>query len=97
MRINNTSANFGTVAKTIHWLTAALVLALFPLGAYISRLKPQSLEEVEAAFFYFSLHKTLGLTVLVLAVVRVLWWVFQPRPGPLNGDRSGRDSFSRRV
>ena len=87
MPLGNTHQSFGLVAQILHWATALIVLALFPLGYFIARLRPQSLAEVEQAFFLFSLHKTLGLVVLVLAVVRVLWWVFQPRPHPLHADR----------
>lgn len=87
MPLGNTHQSFGLVAQAIHWATALIVLALFPLGYVIARLVPQSLAEVERAFFLFSLHKTLGLVVLVLAVCRVLWWAFQPRPRPLHADR----------
>ena len=87
MLLRNTNHSFGLVAQLLHWATALIVLALFPLGYIIARLQPQSLAEVERAFFLFSLHKTLGLVVLALAVLRVLWWAFQPRPYPLHADR----------
>ncbi len=87
MQINNTQTSFGSVAKALHWVTAALVVTLFPLGYIIAGLRPQSAQEVKEAFFLFSLHKTIGMTVLVLAILRIGWWLFQPRPLPLHNDR----------
>lgn len=43
-------------------------------------------EAMHKSWFY-SLHKTLGVTVLFLAVLRIGWTILQPHPKPLNGDR----------
>ena len=87
MHLNNTQTNFGSIAKALHWATAFLVITLFPLGYYIARLSPDSTQEVERAFFLFSLHKTIGMVVLTLAILRIAWWLFQPRPIPLHTER----------
>jgi len=56
-------------AILIHWLTALLIIAAFTLGLVmtdIPGLTPTKLK-------YYSWHKWMGVTVLTLAVIRVLW------------------------
>ncbi|NML61410.1 cytochrome b [Massilia sp. RP-1-19] len=63
-------------AMLFHWLIALLVVAAFTLGLVmtdIPGLTPTKLR-------YFSWHKWLGVTVLLLAVLRVLWRLFHPSP-----------------
>ena len=65
-------SRYSTVAVTLHWLIALAVVALliagFWMGDAIRNPETQAL-----AFEVFQLHKSLGLTVLVLTVVRLLW------------------------
>ena len=63
-------------AMLFHWLIALLVVAAFTLGVVmtdIPGLTPTKLR-------YFSWHKWLGVTVLLLAVLRVLWRLFNQAP-----------------
>lgn len=56
-------------AILLHWLTALLIIAAFTLGLVmtdIPGLTPTKLK-------YYSWHKWMGVTVLTLAVIRVLW------------------------
>jgi cytochrome b561 len=52
----------------LHWATAALVLSLFALGWYMVDL-PRGPDRS----FSFALHKSIGLTVFMLGLVRVVW------------------------
>lgn len=63
-------------AMLFHWLIALLVVAAFTLGLVmtdIPGLTPTKLR-------YFSWHKWIGVTVLSLAVLRVLWRLFHASP-----------------
>ena len=82
MQLTDTNTGFGMVTKTIHWLTVLLVFLLFVLGVLMTKMLGNGSWEVEEIFFAFSLHKTLGMTVLALAVVRVLWRLTQLHPHP---------------
>ena len=64
----NKLERYTNTAILLHWLIALLIFVAFPLGLYMSDLKlsPTKLQ-------LFSYHKWIGITVLVLAVVRVLW------------------------
>lgn len=72
-------SRYSTVAVILHWLIALAVIALliagFWMGDAIRNPETQAL-----AFEVFQLHKSLGLTVLVLTVVRLGWRLGHPAP-----------------
>ena len=53
---------------------------LFDLGVYTW----QAAEEISPRTFYFNLHKSLGLTVLALIVLRILWRITHTPPAALS-------------
>lgn len=83
----NSQKTYGLVAQALHWAVAALILMLIPLGIYMDELPASSVAEVTHKSWFYSLHKTLGIAVFVLAIVRVGWALVQPHPKPLNADR----------
>ena len=83
----NTRETYGLIAQSLHWITAALILALIPLGVFMHELPVSSAEEAAYKSWYYSLHKTLGVTLFLIAVVRVIWAVVQLHPKLLNGDK----------
>lgn len=88
MLIKNDAARFGVVAQLFHWVTVALVVALFAVAFYMVDL-PLSPEKIKT----YNLHKSLGLTVLCLAVLRLAWRLVTPPP-PLPHDMA---SWERRA
>lgn len=67
---------YGSVAQVLHWATAVVVLIAFIYGPGGSEKHVYSV----ANDFDRQLHETLGLTVLTLAVLRVLWRMVDTRP-----------------
>lgn len=65
-------------AKALHWLTAALILTAFPLGVYMHEL-PLSPTKLQL----YSYHKWIGITALLIAIVRVAWRFAKGAPAPL--------------
>lgn len=55
-------------AITLHWLVALLIFAAFPLGVYMHDL-PLSPHKLRL----YSYHKWVGVTVFVLALIRLFW------------------------
>ena len=55
-------------AVTLHWLIALLIFAAFPLGLYMHDL-PLSPYKLHM----YSYHKWIGVTVFLLAVIRLTW------------------------
>jgi len=84
--IANTKTRYGTVARTLHWAVAVLILAGFALGLW-GKFTPRTAETVEMLKTIYSAHKTIGIAVLGLAILRVIWAVTQPRPVPLHPER----------
>lgn len=76
MTVRNNKLRYGSVAMTLHWLIAASVLVNLGLGLYMADL-PRS---DPYRFLLFQTHKSIGLTVLVLSLVRVGWRLVNPIP-----------------
>ena len=83
----NTRKTYGLIAQLLHWTMAGLILFLIPLGIFMHQLPTATAEDAARTFWFFSLHKTLGVAALFIAVVRVAWACLQPHPLPLNSDR----------
>ncbi|MEZ5930881.1 MAG: YceI family protein [Alphaproteobacteria bacterium] len=60
---------FGGIARLLHWLTVFLIIALYALGWYMADLELTDPDK----FRLYQIHKSIGITVLVLAVLRLLW------------------------
>lgn len=67
----------------LHWVTMVLVLVLFGLGWYMVEL-PQGPDRSRA----FALHKSIGLTVLLLTLIRIGWRITH-KPPPLPASIGG--------
>jgi len=76
MLIKNTSSRFGYVAMTLHWAMALLIIGLLALGLYMTDL-PSSLRKLQLIGW----HKSFGLLVLMLVVIRILWRFINVTPG----------------
>jgi cytochrome b561 len=68
MQWRNTSKRWGAIAQLFHWLIAVIVFAQIGLGWIMVywRLSPTKLQ-------LYSLHKSLGMTLLLLVVLRLVW------------------------
>jgi cytochrome b561/polyisoprenoid-binding protein YceI len=85
--IRNTPHTYGSVTKTFHWLTVLLILTLIPLGIIANGMAFDTSEQLSQKAWLFSLHKTLGITVFFVAVLRILWAWIGPKPGLLNANK----------
>ncbi|MEE7504199.1 cytochrome b [Methylobacterium sp. C33D] len=63
------------VSQALHWLNAALVLAVLPLAWVAISLPP-----TPAKGSMFVLHKSVGLTILAIVVLRIVWRMIRPAP-----------------
>ncbi len=73
--LRNTPECYGIVAQTLHWLIAALVIVQFVLGVKAAGL-PLSLERL----ILLARHKSLGLTLFALVILRLAWRIYSPPP-----------------
>lgn len=75
---HNAVQRYSTPAIALHWLVAILVLAMIGLGLYMTDIPRGTPERT----FFYNLHKSIGVTVAVLVLIR-LWWRFRNPPPPL--------------
>lgn len=87
MALTNTPQSYGAVERTLHWLMALAILTAITLGLIARRLPFDTAEALAGKAWVFSLHKSLGVALLVLALIRILWAALQPRPVPLHPQR----------
>lgn len=80
MPLRNTDARWGWPSMTLHWAIALLILTLLAMGFVMGEL-PRS----PKYFWVYNLHKSLGLTVLALMLIRLAWRLYagasKPEPG----------------
>jgi cytochrome b561/polyisoprenoid-binding protein YceI len=62
------------VAKGFHWLIALLIFIQFPLGWIMDDFT--GIQKFQA----YNWHKSIGITVLAMMVLRLLWRLFNPAP-----------------
>jgi cytochrome b561 len=80
MPIRNEAQRWGWVSLGIHWLTVVMVLCLCAVGLLMDELS-NSPFKVQV----YALHKSFGLTVLGLTVLRLLWRLAAGAPQPVPG------------
>jgi cytochrome b561 len=78
MPARNSSVRYGWVAQGLHWAILALLILQVTL-AKIAHELPVGLERLAM----MSRHKSVGITILALAVIRLAWrWIDRPPPPP---------------
>ncbi len=77
MRASETPARYTRTAIALHWLLAILVVAQFAWGWWMLSIPKQPVGPRADAF---NLHKSIGLTILALMIVRFAWRVWHPAP-----------------
>jgi len=80
MPIRNPTDRWGAVSIGLHWLTLLLVLALVLVGFLM-----QELANSPTKIQVYALHKSFGLAVLALTLLRLLWRLLARAPAPVPG------------
>lgn len=89
MKLINSEESYGLIHQVLHWATALLILSLFPMGVYMHDLPIDNTVQINDKVWLYSLHKTLGISALTVAVLRIIWAKSQPHPRPLHGGMEG--------
>lgn len=79
--IRDVQARYGAVAMVLHWTIALLIIVNIVIG--LSMTEPP-------VFPLIALHKSIGFTVLVLSVLRLVWRWVNPVPPSLETNRMMR-------
>lgn len=73
----NTFTPYDRVARALHWTIAILILGLLAIGFLMGNLPDEPLSR---KIFVYNMHKSFGLTVLVLSLFRLLWRLTHKAP-----------------
>lgn len=75
---DNRPPGYDALTRLLHWLVALLLIIAFGLGWWLSGLGLFDSRQTEVSMW----HKSLGLLVVTLTVLRMAWrWRQQPLPG----------------
>tara|TARA_R110002051_G_scaffold14460_4_gene46828 strand:+ start:2064 stop:3245 length:1182 start_codon:yes stop_codon:yes gene_type:complete len=91
------NGTYSATTKTFHWLTAILILATVPLGLVANDAPFSTDAEITRKTLLFSIHKTLGVAVFIVAVARIAYGVTQTKPAPLHPDRKAETFLAQIV
>lgn len=75
MNLLNTHSEYGLISRALHWIIVLSILAQWLLAEANEDSGP-----VYGGLDALTLHQSIGLTVLVLAIVRVAWRFFNVTP-----------------
>lgn len=74
------SLRYGDTAVIFHWLIAFLIIGLLAVGKFMTQLE----ENDPLRFELTQWHKSFGISVLVLSVLRILWRLTHKPPPELD-------------
>ena len=80
MTLKNTSDRWGPVSQALHWLIVLMILGLAIVGLTMGELP-----KTPKYFWVYTAHKSMGLTVLALVLVRIGWRLYAGAPKPVAG------------
>jgi len=75
MALRNSEQSWGAVAQFLHWAVALAVIGLCVVGLLMQEL-PASPTKIKV----YALHKSIGITVLALVILRLFWRLIDRRP-----------------
>ncbi|PIE15732.1 MAG: cytochrome B [Rhodobacterales bacterium] len=79
--MKSTANRYGTVAIILHWTIAALIFVLMGSGFRAAFMLDDAAKQA-----ILKLHVPLGLLLILLTLLRLLWWVFiDTKPQPVAG------------
>lgn len=80
--MKSTRSQYGSVAVTIHWLSAIAILTMLGSGFRAASMTDNAAKETILMF-----HVPLGIAILLLTLFRVFWWLrVDQKPKPVEGD-----------
>ena len=85
---NDLTKTFDKGTIWIHWLTAILILTLFPMGKYMSGLEPAEKMNL------IKIHAILGIVVFLLTMFRAWFFFKKTRPEDLKTGSKFNDKLA---
>ncbi len=77
----STKGAYGRVAKYLHWSLGIFVIVTWIIGIYAAEFLPSTSKNIGQ---WFLVHKSLGMLVLLLVVIKFFWRLYDTPP-PTSG------------
>ena len=93
MSMKSGSDRYGTMAVSVHWLSAALILVLIASG-----FRAAGTVDPAVKAQLLRIHVPVAIAVLLLTLLRVVWWLaIDRRPDPVVGPPLWQERSARVV
>lgn len=74
MQLRNTMEKYGIITRTLHWLTALMIIGLLCIGLSFGFMANGPSHNL------IFIHKSTGVTLLILMIIRAAWRLIDPAP-----------------
>lgn len=92
MQLKNSFERYGAVAQLLHWTVVALIVIQFVLA-----IRAEDATSLVQKANILTTHKSFGMTVFMLAIVRLAWRLANPVPSTPPNSRPWQDRLARVV
>ena len=93
MSLKSSQTQYGSVAVTIHWLTALVIIAALGTG-----FRAANMPDAAAKAQILAVHAPLAIAAVLLTLARILWWSFADRkPDPIGNVPNWQHKSARAV
>lgn len=82
MSLKNSELNYGIVSRANHWLSAFIFIGLLAIGLYMT-----GLEKGDDRQALYALHKSMGIAIFSLMILRLIWLKLSPNPEQLSKNK----------
>jgi cytochrome b561 len=90
MTLKNTDTRWGPVSQLLHWLIVMLIIGQGTVGLVMTEMH-NSPTKIQT----YALHKSFGLTILALVVLRLLWRWYAGTPKPVPGTPGWQEKIAK--
>ncbi|MDA3807878.1 MAG: cytochrome b [Thiomicrorhabdus sp.] len=82
MSLKNSEQNYGIVSRANHWLSTFIFIGLLTIGLYMT-----GLEKGDDRQALYALHKSMGIALFGLMLLRLAWLKLSPNPEQLSKNK----------
>ena len=80
MRLKNPPDRWGAISQLLHWTTVLLIVVMAWIGLRMGDM-PNGPDKIAT----YAMHKSIGMTILALVIVRIGWRLYAGAPAPVAG------------
>jgi len=92
--ITTNSKSYNKVAVWLHWGIGALIVCLLAVGFLMGNIPK---DDISLRAMVYNWHKTLGMLILILSVLRLVWKFTHKAPTPMPGLKTWEKMISKAV